>query len=102
MDERVMKSPYKWDNYSDQPALLQDKEYKKKMRKQQLPSLVKTFFLALTIIPISFLALPFVKRKTIKQEEFISLGVDFQREPEATHKMLEELKVKNILLRFKL
>ena len=98
----LMKEPFNWDNYSDQPALLKDREYKKMMRKRQLPSLLKTLLTAIVILPVSLIAMPFVKRKTIKQEEFISLGVDFQREPEVSLELLQDLGVKNILLRFKL
>lgn len=98
----LMKQAFNWDNYSDQPALLKDREYKKMMRKRQLPSLLKTLLTAIVILPISLVAMPFVKRKTIKKEEFISLGVDFQRDPDASIELLDELGVKNILLRLKL
>ncbi|MCX6052198.1 MAG: glycosyl hydrolase [Campylobacterales bacterium] len=60
-----MKPPFAWDNFSDQPYQLKDKEYKKKMRKKEIFSLLKTFFTALFILPISFLLMPFVKRKQI-------------------------------------
>ena len=98
----LMKEPFKWDNYSDQPAQLKDRTFKKMMRKRQLGSHLQTLFTALIIFPISLMAMPFVKRKSIKQDEFIALGVDFERECEATHELLEELGVQNILLRCKL
>jgi len=97
-----MKKPFSWDDYSDQPALLQDRAYKKRMRKRELGSLIKMFFTALFILPLSLFATPFVKRKEIDSKHFISLGVDFQREPHATNEMIEELGVENILTRFKL
>ncbi|MDF1877817.1 glycosyl hydrolase [Sulfurimonas sp. SAG-AH-194-L11] len=97
-----MKAPFKWDNYSDQPALLTDKVYKQEMRKRQLFSLIKTALSALVILPISLMAMPFVRRRVIEQSSFISLGVDFEREKDATEALLKELEVKNILLRFKL
>ncbi len=97
-----MKQPFKWDDYSDQPALLQDKAYKKSMRKKEKNSLIYTIFSALIILPLSILMMPFVKRKEINSSEFFSLGVDWQREPQETQKMLQELEVKSILLRFKL
>jgi len=97
-----MKQPFKWDYYSDQPALLQDKEYKKSMRKKERFSLLFTFLSSLFILPLSLLMMPFVKRKEIYSSEFFALGVDWQREPQTTQALLEELEVKNILLRFKL
>ena len=97
-----MKEPFTWDNYSDQPAQLKDRSFKKMMRKRQLGSLLQTLFTTLIIFPISLVAMPFVKRKSIKQDEFIALGVNFEKECEATTKLLEELGVQNILLRCKL
>ncbi len=97
-----MKPPFNWDNYSDQPAQLQDRAYKQMMRKRQLPSLLKTFGIALVMLPFSLIAMPFVKRKVIKQKDFFSMGVDFEREPETALELIEEIGVKNILLRFKL
>lgn len=97
-----MKEPFFWDNYSDQPAQLKDKNYKKKMRKKELFSLLKTIFTALVILPFSLVMLPFVKRKHIDSSKFFRLGIDFEREPELTLKLIEELEVKSILIRFKL
>ncbi|HIC12474.1 MAG TPA: glycosyl hydrolase, partial [Sulfurimonas sp.] len=97
-----MKAPFTWDNYSDQPAQLKDKSYKKEMRKCQLFSLIKTAVTALVILPTSLVAMPFVRRRVIKQSEFISLGVDYEKEAQSTDELLQDLAVKNILLRFKL
>ena len=97
-----MKEPFKWDDYSDQPALLRDKEYKKKMRKREWKSLLKTFFTALFALPISLILTPFVKRKQINSNDFFCMGIDFEREPQKTLELLEELDVQNVLLRFKL
>ena len=97
-----MNEPFKWDSYSDQPALLKDKEYKTKMRKKELTSLVKTFLLSIFILPFSIMAMPFIKRKQIDSKQFFSMGVDFQREPELTTKLIDELEVESILLRLKL
>ena len=97
-----MKKPFSWDDYSDQPALLTDKAYKKAMRKRELGSLVKMTLTALITIPLSLLATPFVKRKEIDSRHFVSLGVDFERETEQTHQLIEELEVESILVRIKL
>ena len=99
---RLMKEPYRWDNYSDQPYPLQDKVYKKKMRKSQIGSLLKTFIISLFILPLSIVMTPFVKRKKINSNDFFCIGVDFERNPNETLKMIEELGVNRILLRIKL
>ena len=46
--------------------------------------------------------MPFVKRKEINSSQFFSLGVDWQKEPQETQKLLKELEVNSILLRIKL
>ncbi|MBL0708266.1 MAG: glycosyl hydrolase [Sulfurimonas sp.] len=97
-----MKEPYEWDNYSDQPKQLQDKNYKKMMRKKEFVSVLKTIFTAIIILPISLIMMPFVKRKEVNSKYFFSLGVDYKRECELTLTLLDELKVKKILIRFKL
>ncbi|HUH42113.1 MAG TPA: hypothetical protein VLZ29_03270 [Sulfurimonas sp.] len=97
-----MKEPYIWDNYSDQPYPLKDKAYKKRMRKSQLFSLVKTFFISLFVLPFSIIMTPFVKRKKINSNDFFSLGIDFEREPKETIEMLSELDIERVLLRIKL
>jgi len=97
-----MKEPFRWDDYSDQPALLRDKTYKKAMRKKEFVSILKTFLTALLILPVSIIAMPFIKRKQINSSEFFCMGVDFLREPELSVKLLEELQVKRVLLRIKL
>ena len=97
-----MKKPFAWDDYSDQPALLKDKAYKKAMRKRESSSLLKMLLSALFFIPLSLLATIFVKRKEIASQEFVSLGVDFERERETTHQLIEELGVESLLVRLKL
>ena len=97
-----MKLPYSWDNYSDQPYQLKDKNYKKTMRKKEFKSILKTILISLFILPLSILAMPFVKRKEIKSNEFFCIGADYQREPNLSIELLEELHVERVLLRFKL
>jgi len=97
-----MKTPFTWDNYSDQPAQLKDKAYKKLMRQRELMSLLKTIFLSLIMLPITLVLMPFVKRKEIQTEEFFCLGVEHTRHPKDTLIMLQELDISRVLLRLKL
>ncbi|OIP55879.1 MAG: glycosyl hydrolase [Helicobacteraceae bacterium CG2_30_36_10] len=97
-----MKKPFKWDNYSDQPYQLKDKDYKKKMRKHEIFSLIKTFVTAFFVLPVSIIMMPSVKRKIIDLSGFFCMGVDYQREPDVTLELLEELQVQRVLIRFKL
>jgi hypothetical protein len=97
-----MKEPFKWDDYSDQAAIIRNKNFKKQMRKKELFSLVKTFLIALFILPLSIIAMPFTKRKEIDSNKFFTLGVDYQRESKKTLELLNELEVESILVRIKL
>ena len=72
------------------------------MRKREFSSLLKTVLTALIVLPLSLVAMPFVKRKQVNSSDFFSLGVDFEREPIITKELVSELGVKRILLRFKL
>ena len=98
----LMNKPFIWDEYSDQPAQIKDKVYKKKMRKKEWFSLLKTVLIAIIVLPISLIAMPFVKRKEIDSSTFFSMGVDFERDPIETTLLLKELEVQSILIRFKL
>jgi hypothetical protein len=102
MDEKKLKEPFKWDNYSDQPYQLKNKNYKEKMRKKEFSSLIKTILTSLFILPISLILMPFAKRKHIDSNTFFSMGIDYQREPALTLELLKELEVQRILIRFKL
>lgn len=97
-----MQTPFVWDKYSDQPAQLKDKAFKKKMRKKEFFSILKTFIISIFVLPISIFAMPFIKRKKVNSNTFFSMGVDFQRESNLSLELLEELQVKSILLRIKL
>jgi hypothetical protein len=56
----------------------------------------------LVILPISLIAIPFVKIKEINSNDFFSIGVDFEKKADETLALLEELDVDRVLLRFKL
>ena len=97
-----MKNIFKWDDYSDQPAIIKDKAFKKAMRKKEFLSLLKTLLTSVFILPISTIMMPYVKRKEVTSSDFFSIGIDFEKEPQKTLEFLEELDVDRVLIRFKL
>ena len=97
-----MQKPFIWDSYSDQPAQLKDRAFKKQMRKKEIFSLIKTYLLSLLILPFALIMTPFIRRKHIDSKDFFCLGVDFERFSSESLEMIDELKVQHILLRFKL
>ena len=94
-----MKTPFQWDKYSDQPYQLKDRNFKKKMRRLERVSLLKTALISLVIFPVAILAMPFKKRQFINSQKFVGLGIDVERETEATLEMIKELEITNILIR---
>ncbi|MCX6075034.1 MAG: glycosyl hydrolase [Campylobacterales bacterium] len=97
-----MKTPFAWDYYSDQPAIIRDKALKRQMRRSALPSLIKTFLIALLMLPIAFLITYFLPRKKITGKEFFGMGVNLDKEPNTTPYLIEELGVKKLLIRIPL
>lgn len=97
-----MKQPFAWDHYSDQPAIIRDRALKRQMRRSALPSLIKTFLIALITLPIAFLLTPFTRHRTINGKDFFGMGVNLDKEPNTTPYLLDELGIKKILIRIPL
>lgn len=97
-----MKQPFAWDYYSDQPAIIRDKALKRAMRTSALPSLIKTFLIALILLPIAVLLMPFNSRRTIPGKDFFGMGVNLDKEPNTTPYLLDELGIKKLLIRIPL
>ncbi|MDP3023202.1 MAG: glycosyl hydrolase [Sulfuricurvum sp.] len=97
-----MKEPFSWDHYSDQPSIIRDKRLKRKMRRSALPSLIKTFLIALLVLPIAFIVTFFLPRKKITGGEFFGMGVNLNNSPSIALEMIHELGVKKLLIRIPL
>jgi hypothetical protein len=94
--------PFIWDNYSDQPHVIKDKAYKKTMRKKHLKDFVKLFFSSIFILPIAiFFMKLFRGKEEISNEEFYGIGVNLDK-GDIQHELIEELGVKNLIIRFPL
>ncbi|MBN2895141.1 MAG: glycosyl hydrolase [Campylobacterales bacterium] len=95
-----MKAPFIWDSHSDQPYQLKDRAYKKRSRRANLRSLIKTVLIALFALPLSTLLIPFVRPRRVDTQAFFGMGADPLRESEATLEMLERLHIRQVLIRF--
>lgn len=96
------KEPFIWDNYSDQPHVIKDKAYKKTMRKKHLKDFIKLFFSSFFILPIAIFLMKFFRGKNeVLNEEFYGIGVNLDK-GEIQHELVEELGVKNLIIRFPL
>jgi hypothetical protein len=97
-----MKAPFAWDHYSDQPAIIKDKALKRRMRRSALPSLIKTFLIALFTLPLAVLSIPYLPHRRIDGDRFFGLGVNLDKEPNTTPYLIEELGVQKLLIRIPL
>ncbi len=94
-----MKEPFAWDHYSDQPAIIRDKKLKRRMRLSALPSLIKTFGIALFSLPLAVLTMPYLRHRSVFGEDFFGMGVNLDKEPLLTPSLVEELGVQRLLIR---
>jgi hypothetical protein len=97
-----MKEPFAWDPYSDQPYQLKARGYKKAVRKKEAASLLRTFLIALFVLPLSLMAMPFLRNKENGGSDFFGLGVNLDKEPSLTPALVEELGVTSLLIRLPL
>lgn len=96
------KEPLIWDNYSDQPHVIKNKAYKKAMRKKHIKDFIKLFFSSIFILPIAILFMKFFRgNNEVSNEEFYGIGVNLDK-GEIQHELIEELGVKNLIIRFPL
>lgn len=97
-----MKEPFSWDHYSDQPSIIRDKSLKRAMRRSALPSLIKTFLIALLVLPIAFIVTLFLPRKKISGDAFFGMGVNLNNSSAFTPTLIAELGVNKLLIRIPL
>ena len=97
-----MKAPFVWDRYSNQPYQLKDRAFKKKIRRRHLGSLIMTVLTALVFLPLSYLLIPFLRRRKIGSEHFFGMSVNLDKEPQLTPELIEELGIKTLLIRLPL
>ncbi len=97
-----MKAPFVWDHNSDQPYQLKERSFKKAMRKKELISLVGTFFSALFVLPVAMLLQNVIPKRTIATDDFFGMSINLDKEPHATKKLVDELGLTTLLIRFPL
>ena len=93
-----MQPPFIWDYYSDQPQVITDKAYKKRMKKPHFFDYLKLFFTSIVVLPIGVFLMKF-----FRSDKKMGLGicVNFDKDNAQTL-LVEELGVKNLLIRFPL
>lgn len=98
------KTPFVWDQYSDQPYVIKDKAYKKAMRKRYKGDFVKMFGTSLVMFPLSVLLMKLFSEKEDKEfnkKEFYGIGVNLDK-GDVQQQLVEELGVKSLIIRLPL
>jgi hypothetical protein len=94
----MKKGQFVWDNYSDQPHVIKDKNFKKMMRQKHWFDFVKLLVINFFIYPISVLATPLFRSKSVDTTKFFGMSVNLDKGLEQVE-LIEELGCKNILIR---
>ncbi|HFC92647.1 MAG TPA: glycosyl hydrolase [Leucothrix mucor] len=96
--------PLRWDSFSDQPEMIQDKAYKHKIYKTVAWDFVKMVVTNLLIFPLAsifYLLIP-NKKKTLDCASFFGMSINLDKNPEATRQLIDDLAVDNLLIRLPL
>ena len=96
--------PLRWDSYSDQPDIIRNKAYKRRIYRSVLWDFCKMLVTNLVIFPIvclHYFIFP-AKKIPFDGQQFFGLGINLDKHPEATQRLVAELGVKNLLIRMPL
>ena len=94
----MKKGHFTWDNYSDQPHVIKDKNFKKMMRQKHWLDYLKLVLINFFIYPISVLVTPLFRSKSIDTTKFFGMSVNLDKGLEQVE-LIQELGCKNILIR---
>ena len=100
--------PFEWDEYSDQPKIILDKAFKRRMRAQHWPDLIKMFATAGVVLPSAMIAMglksllsPQTSPPRQAPANFFGMGVSLER-GDVQYDLVAELGVTEVLVRLPL
>lgn len=96
--------PLRWDSFSDQPKVIRDKAYKRRIYKTVAWDFLKMLGTNLLIFPLSFvfyLLIP-AKKCSVENSSFFGLSINLDKNPDATRQLIDDLKVDILLIRLPL
>jgi hypothetical protein len=100
-----VKPPFEWDHFSDQPKVIFDKAFKRRMRLHYLGDYLKMALTTATVLPLALLLMSRANGnpKAIKRspKDFIGLGVNLDKGPEQFD-LVDELGVQHLIIRMPL
>lgn len=96
--------PLRWDSFSDQPEIIRDKAYKRRIYKAVIGDFVKMLGVNIIIFPLAtlfYLLLP-RKKTTVENQSFFGMSINLDKNPESTRELIDDLGVDNLLIRLPL
>lgn len=102
--------PFEWDNFSDQPRIILDKRFKRRMRARHWPDQLKMFLTAGLVLPAAMIGMTLggVFRSGGRQsglepnpERFFGMGVSLEK-GDVQFDLIRELGVREVLVRLPL
>ena len=96
--------PLRWDAFSDQPSVISDKRYKRKIYSKVVGDFIKMVITNLLVFPLTLLFYLLVptKKQSIKACAFFGLSINLDKNPTKTRTLIDDLAVDNLLIRLPL
>lgn len=101
MSKKGNKAFYQWDQYSDQPYTIQDKQYKKSVRLRAIPAFLRMLLVNLLVMPFVAFKYLFSRQYSlpVHSNNMIGLCVNEDKSPEETFALVEDLGVTSLSVR---
>ena len=95
---------FKWDKYSDQPAVIKDKAFKRHIYKNIRWDFFKMLLTNLLVYPVAYIfyLLFSAKKISVNTTEFFGLSINLDKNPKETRALVDDLQVGNVLIRMPL
>jgi hypothetical protein len=95
-----VKPPFEWDPHSDQPKVIFDKTYKRRMRAGYLPDYLKMAATAAFVLPTAMARMAFARSIFPNRDlrEIVGMGVNLDKGAQQFD-LIDELGVKHVLIR---
>ncbi len=98
------KNIFRWDGYSDQPHVIRDREFRRRINRSVRADQIKLLLINLAMLPLIVLryALSFLERPTPSTAHFFGMSINYDKAPQQTHALIKELGVTRLLIRLPL
>ncbi len=98
------KNIFRWDGYSDQPHVIRDKEQRRRINRTIRMDQLKLLLTNMAMLPLIALRSIFSlwERPTPSTSHFFGMSINYDKAPEQTKALIEELGVTQLLIRLPL